>query len=320
MTNKQNKIRFIYINNDEIGQRIDNFILSRFKGVPSSMIYRIIHKGEIRVNKGRVKPKYKLQIGDIIRIPPIKIYKKQQISSLTIKKFDFLTNSILYEDDSILAINKPSGIAVHGGSGLNFGIIEGLRSIRESTQFLELVHRLDKDTSGVLLIAKKRSVLRILHEQLRLNQIKKNYIALVHGKWKNNNKLIKKPLLKNILQCGKRVVTVSNVGKYSETSFKIKECFENLTLIKATPSTGRTHQIRVHTTYVGHPIVFDVRYGNKQLDKLLIYTKLTRLFLHANSLKFIHPKIGKKIKLYAPLSNELNTCLDILRKRKNTFI
>lgn len=316
--NTQNQVQFIDISDDEAGQRIDNFLLAKLKGVPKSMIYRIIRKGEVRVNKGRIKPEYKLAEGDQVRVPPVRVAEREEAPvSAKLDKVAALANCILYEDDAILVINKPSGTAVHGGSGLSFGVIEGLRALRPEARFLELVHRLDRDTSGILLVAKKRSALRALHEQLRLKQMQKDYLALVRGNWQSHTKVVQAPLLKNILQSGERVVRVSPEGKPSETRFKVEERFENATLMKASPVTGRTHQIRVHTLHAGHPIAFDNRYGDKQFDSQLAGTGLKRLFLHASSLKFTHPKSGEEMRIQAPLDNELNQCLKVLRARKN---
>ncbi|MDX4945107.1 23S rRNA pseudouridine(955/2504/2580) synthase RluC [Providencia manganoxydans] len=316
--NTQNQVQFIDISDDEAGQRIDNFLLAKLKGVPKSMIYRIIRKGEVRVNKGRIKPEYKLAEGDQVRVPPVRVAEREEAPvSAKLDKVAALANCILYEDDAILVINKPSGTAVHGGSGLSFGVIEGLRALRPEARFLELVHRLDRDTSGILLVAKKRSALRALHEQLRLKQMQKDYLALVRGNWQSHTKVVQAPLLKNILQSGERVVRVSPEGKPSETRFKVEERFENATLVKASPVTGRTHQIRVHTLHAGHPIAFDNRYGDKQFDSQLSGTGLKRLFLHASSLKFTHPKSGEEMRIQAPLDNELNQCLKVLRARKN---
>ena len=287
-----NQVQFVTIDGDEAGQRIDNFLLARLKGVPKSMIYRIIRKGEVRVNKGRIKPEYKLAAGDSIRIPPVRVAEKEEHAvSPKLEKVSALAECILYEDEHVMLINKPSGTAVHGGSGLSFGVIEGLRALRPEARFLELVHRLDRDTSGVLLIAKKRSALRSLHEQLRLKQMQKDYLALVRGQWQSHTKVVQAPLLKNILQSGERVVKVSSEGKPSETRFKVEERFEFATLVKASPVTGRTHQIRVHTLHAGHPIAFDDRYGDRDFDTQLASTKLNRLFLHASSLTFIHPSL-----------------------------
>ncbi|WP_219515155.1 23S rRNA pseudouridine(955/2504/2580) synthase RluC [Proteus penneri] len=313
-----NQVQFVTIDGDEAGQRIDNFLLARLKGVPKSMIYRIIRKGEVRVNKGRIKPEYKLNAGDSIRIPPVRVSEKEEVAvSPKLDKVSALANCILYEDDHLMLINKPSGTAVHGGSGLSFGVIEGLRALRPEARFLELVHRLDRDTSGVLLIAKKRSALRALHEQLRLKQMQKDYLALVRGQWQSHTKVVQAPLLKNILQCGERVVKVSNEGKPSETRFKVEERFEFATLVKASPVTGRTHQIRVHTLHAGHPIAFDDRYGDRDFDSQLVGTKLNRLFLHASSLTFTHPSTGDQMRIEAPMDNHLRYCLQVLRSQKS---
>ncbi|ATG17087.1 TPA: 23S rRNA pseudouridine(955/2504/2580) synthase RluC [Providencia alcalifaciens] len=313
----ENQVQFIDISDDEAGQRIDNFLLSKLKGVPKSMIYRIIRKGEVRVNKGRIKPEYKLLEGDQVRVPPVRVAERETAPvSAKLDKVAALADCILYEDESILVINKPSGTAVHGGSGLSFGVIEGLRALRPEARFLELVHRLDRDTSGILLVAKKRSALRALHEQLRLKQMQKDYLALVRGNWQSHTKVVQAPLLKNILQSGERIVRVSSEGKPSETRFKVEERFENATLVKASPVTGRTHQIRVHTLHAGHPIAFDDRYGDKQFDSQLADTGLKRLFLHAYALKFTHPKSGEEMRVVAPLHNDLNQCLKVLRAKK----
>ncbi|KLN45564.1 23S rRNA pseudouridylate synthase [Providencia rettgeri] len=315
--NTQNQVQFIDISDDEAGQRIDNFLLAKLKGVPKSMIYRIIRKGEVRVNKGRIKPEYKLVEGDQVRVPPVRVAERETTPvSAKLDKVAALANCILFEDDVLLVLNKPSGTAVHGGSGLSFGVIEGLRALRPEARFLELVHRLDRDTSGILLVAKKRSALRALHEQLRLKQMQKDYLALVRGNWQSHMKVVQAPFLKNILQSGERVVKVSSEGKPSETRFKVEERFDNATLVKASPVTGRTHQIRVHTLYAGHPIAFDNRYGDEQFDSQLAGTGLNRLFLHASALKFTHPKTGDEMRLQAPLDNQLNHCLKILRSRK----
>jgi 23S rRNA pseudouridine955/2504/2580 synthase len=311
------QVSFVTISEENATQRIDNFLITYLKGVPKSMIYRILRKGEVRVNKKRIKPEYKLNIGDEIRIPPVRMTEKvmPEISTKLNKVAD-LEKAIIYEDDVLLAINKPSGIAVHGGSGLSFGVIEALRALRPEAKFLELVHRIDRETSGVLLIAKKRSALKSLHEQLRLKQMQKNYLALVKGNWSSDCKVIQAPLLKNVLKSGERVVKVDKEGKPSETRFKVEERFDFATLIKASPVTGRTHQIRIHTQYANHPIAFDDRYGDRQFDALLADTKLNRLFLHATSVKFIHPKSLQEMQLHAPMDATLQACLTYLRKDK----
>ena len=308
-------VQIVAISAEEAGQRIDNFLRTQLKGVPKSMIYRILRKGEVRVNKKRIKPEYKLQAGDEVRIPPVRVAEREEAAvSPKLERVASLTAAILYEDEYILVLNKPSGTAVHGGSGLSFGVIEGLRALRPEARFLELVHRLDRDTSGVLLVAKKRSALRSLHEQLREKGMQKDYLALVRGQWPSHIKAVQAPLLKNILQSGERVVRVSSEGKPSETRFKVEERYAFATLVKASPVTGRTHQIRVHTLHAGHPIAFDDRYGEREFDKQLSATGLRRLFLHAAALSFTHPHSGERMRIEAPLDDELKQCLAALRK------
>ncbi len=310
-------VRIVAISEEEAGQRIDNFLRTQLKGVPKSMIYRILRKGEVRVNKKRIKPEYKLEAGDEVRIPPVRVAEREEaVISPKLDRVASLANAILYEDDYILVLNKPSGTAVHGGSGLSFGVIEGLRALRPEARFLELVHRLDRDTSGILLVAKKRSALRSLHEQLREKGMQKDYLALVRGQWPSHVKVVQAPLLKNILQSGERVVRVSSEGKPSETRFKVEERYAQATLVKASPVTGRTHQIRVHTLHAGHPIAFDDRYGEREFDKLLAPTGLRRLFLHAAALSFTHPHSGDRMRMEAPLDDELKQCLAALRKQQ----
>lgn len=316
MKSEHQSVQIVTISDDSAGQRVDNFLRTLLKGVPKSMIYRILRKGEVRVNKKRVKPEYKLEAGDDVRIPPVRVAEKEtpQVSA-KLDKVAALAHCILYEDDYLIILNKPSGTAVHGGSGLSFGVIEGLRTLRPEAKFLELVHRLDRDTSGVLLIAKKRSALRSLHEQLRLKTMQKDYLALVRGEWQSHCKAVQAPLLKNILQSGERIVRVNPEGKPSETRFKVEERFTNSTLVKASPITGRTHQIRVHALHAGHPIAFDDRYGDKAFDRQLTESGLNRLFLHAAALRFEHPHSGETIRIDAPMDSALKGCLAYLRKR-----
>lgn len=317
MKEAHQSVQFITISSDYSGQRIDNFLRTKLKGVPKSMIYRILRKGEVRVNKKRVKPEYKLEEGDELRIPPVRVSEKEDKPvSAKLEKVAALADCILFEDDYLIVLNKPSGTAVHGGSGLSFGVIEGLRALRPEARFLELVHRLDRETSGILLIAKKRSALRALHEQLRLKTMQKDYLALVRGEWQSHCKVIQAPLLKNILQSGERIVRVDPEGKPSETRFKVEERFDFATLIKASPVTGRTHQIRVHALHAGHPIACDDRYGDKVFDSKLTESGLNRLFLHAVALRFEHPHNGETMRLEAPLDTNLKHCLTYLRSQK----
>lgn len=310
-------VKMLEISEDEAGQRIDNYLLAKLKGVPKSLIYRIVRKGEVRVNKGRIKPEYKLQCGDVVRVPPVRVSEKTQAPvSSKLNKVASLEQQIIFEDDCLLVINKPSGIAVHGGSGLSFGVIEGLRALRPKARFLELVHRLDRDTSGILLVAKKRSALRHLHEQLRVKTVQKDYLALVRGQWQSHVKVVQAPLLKNELASGERIVKVSPEGKPSETRFSIEERYPTATLVKASPVTGRTHQIRVHTLHAGHPIALDDKYGDKDFDAEMRALGLNRLFLHAASIRFEHPKTGETLRLNAPLDEKMKAILKKLRETK----
>ena len=310
-------VKILEISEDEAGQRIDNYLMAKLKGVPKSLIYRIVRKGEVRVNKGRIKPEYKLQCGDVVRVPPVRVSEKTQAPvSSKLNKVASLEQQIIFEDDCLLVINKPSGIAVHGGSGLSFGVIEGLRALRPKARFLELVHRLDRDTSGILLVAKKRSALRHLHEQLRVKTVQKDYLALVRGQWQSHVKVVQAPLLKNELASGERIVKVSPEGKPSETRFSIEERYPTATLVKASPVTGRTHQIRVHTLHAGHPIALDDKYGDKDFDAEMRALGLNRLFLHAASIRFEHPKTGETLRLNAPLDEKMKAILKKLRETK----
>ncbi|WP_279716830.1 23S rRNA pseudouridine(955/2504/2580) synthase RluC [Chelonobacter oris] len=310
-------VRFQTISADQAGQRIDNYLLAQLKGVPKSMIYRIIRKGEVRVNKGRVKAEYKLQTDDIVRIPPVKTAAKEQAPiSGKLHQVSQLEQRILFEDEVLLVLNKPSGMAVHGGSGLSFGVIEALRSLRPEARFLELVHRLDRDTSGILLVAKKRSALRSLHEQLRNKTIQKEYLALVRGQWQSHCKVINAPLNKNELASGERIVRVNEQGKASETRFSVQERYgQEATLIKAMPVTGRTHQIRVHTQYAGHPIALDSKYGDQDFDQKIQAVGLNRLFLHAYAIRFQHPQSGETLRLSAEADSDMKAVLRRLRER-----
>jgi 23S rRNA pseudouridine955/2504/2580 synthase len=307
------KVQFVTIDPDLEGQRIDNYLRTFLKGVPKSLIYRILRKGEVRVNKKRVKPEYKLQANDELRIPPVRVSEPTDLPSTKLNKVSSLENHILYEDDCLIVLNKPSGTAVHGGSGLSFGVIEALRALRPQQKFLELVHRLDRDTSGCLLIAKKRSALKNLHEQLRDRKVDKRYQALVAGEWPTDRFKVKASLLKNTLKSGERIVLVSDEGKPSETRYRILESFNQATLVEASPITGRTHQIRVHCLHAGHPIAADNRYGDSDFDQRTHKIGLKRLFLHAHSLAFIHPNTDERVSYKAPLEPSLISVLKRLR-------
>lgn len=309
-------IQIIEIDNDFVGQRIDNFLLARLKGVPKSVIYRVLRKGEVRVNKKRIKPEYKLQHEDQVRIPPLTVNAAAEPVSVKLTMVRDLENHILFEDNDLLVINKPSGIAVHGGSGLQFGVIEAFRALRPQAKHLELVHRLDRDTSGCLLIAKKRSVLTHLHEQLRNKTVEKKYWALVAGDWDNKVRKVTESLKKNTLQSGERVVRVDSVeGKPSETRFRILQRYQQGTLVEAFPVTGRTHQIRVHTACKGHAIACDDKYGDNGFTASMQQLGLNRLFLHAKTLSFTHPNTGNVLKVEAPLDSSLEQILTKLTRK-----
>ncbi len=317
MNQIKTQVRFVDIDEDMAGQRIDNFLRNQLKSIPKSMVYRIVRKGEVRVNKKRIKADYKLQAGDSVRIPPVTIEQQSESVPLSTKlnQVAQLEGHIIYEDDVLLVLNKPSGLAVHGGSGLKFGAIEALRVLRPQARFLELVHRIDRDTSGILLIAKKRSALRHLQAQFREKTVQKYYFALVMGKWKRSLRKVNAPLLKNEVNS---IVRVNSQGKPSETRFKVLEEFEQATLIQASPITGRTHQIRVHTQYQGHPIAWDSRYGDARFDA---YTKpfgLGRLFLHAAHIRFKHPTSDEWLEIEAPLDANLQQVLQGLRTHSST--
>ncbi|QYK14437.1 23S rRNA pseudouridine(955/2504/2580) synthase RluC [Shewanella rhizosphaerae] len=318
MNNQQalNKVELVTIDEDNLGQRIDNFLVTKLKGVPKSMIYRIVRKGEVRVNKKRIKPEYKLQDGDVVRIPPVRVSASEDKPgpSAKLTKVSQLEGRILFEDKAIIVLNKPAGIAVHGGSGVDFGVIEAMRSLRPQQKFLELVHRLDKETSGVLLIAKKRSALKHLHDQLRYKKMQKDYMALVRGEWQNHDKVINAPLLKLTLKSGERIVRVNQEGKPSETRFKVVQRYQGATLVQASPVTGRTHQIRVHCQYAGHPIACDEKYSEQKFDDAMRELGLNRLFLHAAQLKFTHPVSEEVMQVKAPLDKALQDLLNKLDK------
>lgn len=302
-------VRFVEVDEDQAGQRLDNFLAPRLKGVPRSRIYNLIRKGEVRVNKGRSKPDYKLQPGDQVRIPPVRIAGAGEVPAPGKSLALHLEQAVLYEDEGLLVINKPPGLAVHGGSGVALGLIESLRQIRPQHRFLELVHRLDRDTSGCIMVAKKRSVLRHLQAALRdktgPGAVKKVYQALVLGHWPDSCQRIDAPLLRREVAGGERVVSVSQAGKPSLTEFSVLHRYARFTLIEARPITGRTHQIRVHAKYAGHSLVGDEKYGNDAINDELRKLGFRRLFLHAAALEFDLPGREGRIGVEAPLPDDL---------------
>ncbi|MGZ8212052.1 MAG: RluA family pseudouridine synthase [Burkholderiales bacterium] len=285
-------------------QRIDNYLTRLLKGVPKSHIYRIVRSGEVRVNGSRVGPAYRLKPGDRVRLPPVSV-SPRSASVPPPASAPRLAGRILYEDEALLAIDKPAGTAVHGGSGVSMGLIEQLRQERPEARFLELVHRLDRDTSGVLLLAKKRSALTALHAQLREGRVLKCYVALVKGRWQAANMAVKLPLHKYVLQSGERRVRVHAEGQAAHTIVRRKKAYDDLTLVEAELKTGRTHQIRVHLAHLGHPIAGDGKYGDFELNRTLARRGLKRMFLHACKLAFVHPVSAKPLTLEAPLPPDL---------------
>ncbi len=305
-------VRWIEIDDEHAGQRIDNFLFARLKGVPKSLIYRILRSGEVRRNGGRIKPLDRLSAGDRLRIPPIRISEGTAPVEASPKLSGQIESRILLEDSDLLVLNKPSGLAVHGGSGLSFGLIEALRAIRPEAKHLELVHRLDRETSGCLLIAKRRSALKSLHDQFRDDEVSKVYLALVHGKWSKRADRIEAPLRKNVLKSGERVVVVARDGKPAVTDFRRIRAFDQATLVEARPVTGRTHQIRVHAQSMGHPLCGDERYAPEEANRCLRQLGLKRLFLHARETTFRHPRSGSETHVMAPLDPELQRFMDQL--------
>ena len=301
-------VRLVAVEADYVGQRIDNFLMRELKGVPKSRIYNLLRRGEVRVNKSRAKPDYKLQAGDIVRVPPVRVAVREE-SVVPLGLDAGLRSAILYEDAGLLVINKPSGLAVHGGSGISLGLIEALRQMYPEQRHLELVHRLDRDTSGCVMVAKKRSVLKQLHELLKARKgVDKRYLALVGGKWPARKQQVNAPLQKNVLSSGERMVRVELEGKKSVTEYTLLRRVAGASLIEARPVTGRTHQIRVHCQYAGYPILGDDKYGDDEADANFRKLGLKRLFLHAHSLAFNLD--GKRISVVAPLPSELEKVLE----------
>lgn len=311
------KVTYVDAGEGDAGQRIDNFLLRILKDAPRSLVYRILRSGEVRVNSGRIGPEYRLIEGDHIRIPPVRLKPREQTNAPSKSLREFLTASVIHEDRDLIVVNKPSGVAVHGGSGLNFGVIETLRAVRPELKELELVHRLDRETSGCLLIAKRRAVLRELHAMLRERDMEKRYLTLVCGRWPFGTKTIDLPLKTNLKQGGERMVRVHADGQNAITTFKPIQHFAKLaTLLDVDLGTGRTHQIRVHAAHAGHPVAGDEKYGDRERDALLKPFGLTRMFLHAHSLTFKRAGSAEPFSISAPLPTELQTVLEQLAKAR----
>jgi len=299
--------RHVTVGPEMADRRLDNFLLGELKGLPRTRVYRMIRSGEVRVNKGRAKPAYRLVPGDEVRIPP-HVKADQAHASVAPGRADWILQRILYEDDSLLVLDKPSGAAVHGGSGVSLGVIELLRAARPDSRFLELVHRLDRDTSGCLLVAKKRSSLRRLHEQFRDGQVGKSYTALLHGHWKGGNRRVDLPLETTHRKNGERHVRVSNAGKSARSHFSMQQNFSDYCLAQIAIDTGRTHQIRVHADAIGHPVAGDTRYAPDRETP----AGLRRLFLHAARLTIRHPDDDSEHVFETPLEAALTDVLDRL--------
>lgn len=314
-------VQHLTVDEESAGQRLDNYLIRMLKGVPKTHIYRIIRSGEVRRNKGRVGADDRVQAGDVLRIPPIRLALGTQSAGSAVPARHF---PVVYEDDAFLAIDKPAGVAVHGGSGVSSGVIEQLRQARPQARLLELVHRLDRETSGLLLIAKKRSALKVLQDQFRERETGKTYLALVRGQWPERLKVLDQPLHKYLLPDGERRVKVVDKdhpdGMRSVSLVKVIRhvpapagaspiCADGLTLLEVTIKTGRTHQIRVHLAHAGHPIAGDDKYGDFELNRCLARAGLKRMFLHAWRLRIAHPVSGELMELHAQLPEELVRCL-----------
>ncbi|PVY75417.1 RluA family pseudouridine synthase [Tamilnaduibacter salinus] len=308
------RVEWVTIDDDQAGQRVDNFLINRLGGVPRSVVYRILRKGEVRVNRGRVKPPYKLRAGDEVRLPPVTRRNdapERVVPGARVQRV--VEKAICHEDDRMLVINKPEGMAVHGGSGLSFGLIEVLRAARPDARFLELVHRLDRDTSGLVMIARKRSALRHLQEEIRSRRVTKRYQVLVAGDWPESCTAVDHPLERYERQSGERMVRVSDSGKSALTRFRVLERFQGYTLMEAFPVTGRTHQIRVHAASQGHPVAGDDKYMDGAALKAFRSAGGERLMLHASGLELTGPD-DQPLTLEARPSGAFASLLARLRK------
>ena len=312
---KTPSVHFIEITEANQGQRLDNFLLSLEKGVPKSRIYRALRKGEVRVNKGRKKQTYKLELGDSIRIPPLHTKQKGSLTTVSDHIKKQLDASVLLEDNDLLIINKPSGLAVHAGSGIEQGIIESLRITRAELPYLELVHRLDRDTSGCLLLAKNRPALLDLQKQMLEHDIHKRYLTMLMGSWGKQERRIIEPLKKNTVTSGERMVRIDAEGKYAETLFIPLEQFPHAQLTEVVLFTGRTHQIRVHAAHAGYPLAGDDKYGDRTFNKAMKKSGLNRLFLHAWKLGISHPTSSEKLLIEAPIPKLLEDVINELKTK-----
>ncbi|MEW5968174.1 MAG: RluA family pseudouridine synthase [Pseudomonadota bacterium] len=311
---EKDSVRRVKIDDSADGQRLDNFLMARLKGVPKSRIYKLVRGGEVRVNGGRIEVSYRLQLGDEVRIPPVRMATPVITPATHLPQGGLrLLPAILYRDEALIALNKPAGMAVHGGSGISRGVIEQLRLELPACRYLELVHRLDRETSGVLLIALKRRALTGLHAAMRDGKIEKRYFTLVAGRWPNPVQHVKLPLHKRVTDEGEKRVTVRDEGQAAHTIFRRLQQFPDFTLLEAELKSGRTHQIRVHTSHLGFPIAGDDKYGDFDLNKRLMKQGLKRMFLHAAKLVFDHPITGERMTVEAPLPDDLAAFLATLQ-------
>jgi 23S rRNA pseudouridine955/2504/2580 synthase len=308
----KDSVTWLEVGEESEGQRLDNFLLRIAKGVPKSHIYRVVRSGEVRVNKGRVPAEYRLQVGDRVRVPPMRTAEKSSQAAVPARDFE-----IAFEDEAFIVIDKPAGVAVHGGSGVSFGVIEQLRRARPQAKLLELAHRLDRDTSGLLVVAKKRVALTKLHDMFRDGAIAKRYLALVKGRWRNELQHVRLPLHKYLTAEGERRVSVNPEGKASHSIVRLVARWENFSLVEVELKTGRTHQIRVHLAHLGFPIAGDDKYGDFPLNKALQKAGLGRMFLHAAKLALPHPLSGVPVALESPLPAELRSFTDKLDRNEN---
>ena len=300
------------VGDEGASQRVDNYLTRLLKGVPKSHIYRILRSGEVRVNSRRVRPEHRLEVGDRLRLPPVRTARPADTVREALPSTARFAGRILHEDDALLVIDKPAGAAVHGGSGVSSGIIEQLRRERPDARFLELVHRLDRETSGVLMLAKKRSALTELHRQLREGRAHKLYLALAKGRWPDAKRNVKLPLHKYVVGSGERRVRVEKEGQAAHTVFRLKRAYDDFSLLEAELKTGRTHQIRVHLAHLGYPIAGDDKYGDFELNRALARRSLKRMFLHAWKLTIGHPVTHEPVTYSAPLPADLSEFLDHL--------
>ena len=305
------RVQLVSVTAEEEGQRIDNFLMRHLKGVPKSRIYRILRRGEVRVNGGRIRAQHKVSAGDTVRIPPVRVADTVTAPVSAGPGLE-LEKQVLFENNRCLVLNKPSGIAVHGGSGLSFGVIEALRAARPQAPYLELAHRLDRETSGCLVVAKRRSFLRAFHEQLRNGKVEKRYLALLAGSWEGGTRRVTAPLRKNQVRGGERMVMVDATGKSALSIFIPVTRFADATLAEIDLQTGRTHQIRVHAAHIGHPLAGDTKYGDPEFNRRMRDLGLQRLLLHAHLLQFPDPSTGEVMSVSAPLDDVLKSVLDRL--------